>query len=331
MATTVRKLKTREPDIDPRVPRLGFKYVHRTIHGMQDWEFYDACRESMANLLVEGPTGPGKTSSFMGYAESRGLPFLSVPCSVAISTEQLMGSKQFGDSGTFWSDGTITAMFRDGGVLLLNEYNMMLDRLGAILFSVLDNRRELILMDNDNEVVRAHRPTSRDGVTCWCDLDPEDCKQRWLLIAADMNPDYRGTRPLNEANRNRFAVKLWWDYDHEVEKSLIRSSTLLDDIAANIRRQVGSHYTQPVSTNMLQEFEWFAIKFGLDAAIENFSNAFPQAERAAIVNVFGANRSQLETELRLIKIEIDGTDVADAVHAFDLGEEGVDWIQAQED
>lgn len=275
------------------VPDMRFArgYQHRKVNGVEDFTIYDTAMANTLNVLLEGPTGPGKTRCSLAYAAERGLLFYSVPSNVGVEPSQLFGKFVPNAAGGWtWADGGVTAVIRNGGLLLINEINFMPERVATVLFGLLDIRREIVLLDHHGEVVRAHTPGANQA--CWCS-DGIDCT-KGVLIVADMNPEYEGTRPLNKALRNRFAVQLDWDYDRDVESMLVKSQVLLD-LAYKMRGQ--DTYETPIATNMLQEFERLVKLFGLDFAIGNFIQHFTLDERASVMEVFRVERQRLEDDI----------------------------------
>lgn len=264
-----------------KVPPRSFHddYVSRDVlPGTSDFEVFDYAHTTSTNVLIEGPTGPGKTSAVMAWAAKNDLPFYAVPSNQGVEPSQLFGKFIPSPDGGFeWQDGPVTDLVRHGGVLLINEINFVPERIATVLFSLLDKRRQIALLDHRAEVI---------------DAAPG------LLIVADMNPDYEGTRPLNKALRNRFGIQLFWDYDPQVEAALISSSALLD-LARNLRKESReSNIDTPLSTNMLMEFETIAKgPLGLDFAIENLVNHFTAEERVPVRNVFTVNVRELKRDL----------------------------------
>ena len=143
------------------------------------------------------------------------------------------------------------------------------------MFGLTDKRRTISLVENGGEIIIANSK---------------------LLVIGDYNPDYEGTRPLNYAFKNRFAVKMSFDYDDVTEEQLVFSNTLLR-IARQIRAQHNEgNIETPVATNQLMEFEQLAQAVSFDGAIDNFVNAFSADEKMAVKNVFDLNRADLERE-----------------------------------
>lgn len=268
------------PDRIARVPEPSTTYVSRTraLGGHRsDFQVFDYAHAHRCNVLIEGPTGLGKTSAVIAWAGLHRKPFYAVSSNIAIDPSQLFGKFVPDGLGGFrWQDGPVTDLVRHGGVLLVNEINFLPERISTVLFSLLDSRREITLLDHNGEVIAAH----------------ED-----LLIVGDLNPDYEGTRPLNKALRNRFAIQMAWEYDDEIERQLVRG-TSLRELASLLRRaQDDGEVDAPVSTGMLVEFEQIATGLGLDAAIHNLINHFPtEEERRAVEVVMQAMANNLETD-----------------------------------
>ncbi|MFT4263460.1 MAG: MoxR family ATPase [Nocardioides sp.] len=263
-----------------RVPEPATGYVSRTNAlglNRSDFDVLDYAHRHAYNVLIEGPTGLGKTSAVIAWAARNGKPFYAISSNVAIDPSQLFGKFVPAGLGGFrWQDGPLTDVVRYGGVLLINEINFLPERISTVLFSLLDARREITLLDHDGEVIAAH---------------PD------LLIIGDLNPDYEGTRPLNKALRNRFAIQMVWGYDDAIEGQLIRG-TSLHELAGLLRRaQRDGDVDAPVSTGMLVEFERIATGLGLDAAVANLLNHFPtDEERKAVAVVVEAMADNLATD-----------------------------------
>lgn len=288
-------------------------YVNRTLEGgVQDFQVLDTALKFKQNVLIEGPTGVGKTTCIEAYAEARGMPFYAISSNVGADVSQLMGKHVpaegsdndnpwswlddadddtmkavlaflIGSSKFPWIDGPVTHLVRHGGVLLINEINFLPERLATVLFSLLDRRRNITLLDHHGEVIEAH---------------PD------LLIVADMNPDYEGTRRLNKALRNRFAHQLVWDYDKDIERDLVKAESLRN-MADELRLQhkTGATIQTPTSTNMLIEFECIAAELGLEYAITSFVNHYLDSERQAVLLVANTYSDSIASQLGLTKTD----------------------------
>lgn len=270
-------------------PALGKKYRHRKIAGVGDFDLLDYAMRTRQNVLLMGDTGAGKTMVGAAYASERAIPYYSLPCDVSIDPSALFGRMYPTDTeGKFeWVDGPVTELVRSGGVLNISEINFMPPKIAASLYPLLDGRRYVPLLGHKGEVVHAH----------------DD-----LLIIADMNPNYRGTVELNAAFKNRFPLKVVWNYDDGVEKSLVKGATIRS-CAKQLRD--GGEVRTPISTNLLIEFETMVQDDSLtyEFAVLNFLNAFTGNEREAVKNVLDVRRNEIERDYRPASLPSDDEDI----------------------
>lgn len=250
-------------------------YINRKIVGdTTEFDVFDVAMREHQNVLITGHAGSGKTMSVMAYASARGYRYYNVSSHIGVEPSQLFGKWNPNESGHFhWQDGAVTDCVRNGGVLLLNEVNFLPERVSTVLFSLLDYRREIQLMDKDGEVVKAH---------------PD------LLIVADMNPNYRGTRELNEAWKDRYEHKLEYPYDPSIERKLIKNPAVIE-MANQLRHSFEQDELQtPVSTRSLVAFMRNTENLGLDYAIMSYLNNFPVREQAPVKLVIDTHRNNIE-------------------------------------
>lgn len=282
-------------------PQIANDYVNRKVHGVWDATIAGIGMQNAENILLEGPTGAGKTMFSEAFAARWRLPYYSLPCDISIDPSALFGRRVPGENkGEFpWQDGPVTEIVRFGGVLNVSEVNMMTPKIAASLYPLLDGRRYIPLIQNTGEVVRAHLGT-KGRKKCWCDLSAKECNKRRVLITADLNPNYRGTMQLNDAFRNRWAYKLPWNYDTTVEESLVKFPTLRE-VAGKLRES--DDIQTPVSTNSLMEFERFALEkqLGYDFAKANFLAMFLQDEQQPVSKVFDLLQTKIKQDLRYFR------------------------------
>jgi len=261
------------------------QYVNRNIAGMQDFEIYDKARENKIDVLIYGPTGPGKTSSVVGWAAARKLRMATVSGNAALEPSQLIGKYIPDGKGEFmWIDGPVTDVVRNGGVLCLDEVNFISPKIYTVLYSLLDARRALILLDHKGETIEAH---------------PD------LTIFATMNPSYIGTTPLNFAFRNRFAIQIPWDYDDKVEAKLVKSQAILT-VAKQLRNEAAKgEFETPISTNMLMEFEQFITVFNYEFAVNNFVAHFDDEEQDKVRLVMTTHEYNIQEDFNLIEKAVE--------------------------
>lgn len=243
-------------------PKWGKMYVNRKIDNVLDWDIFDYALKSATNVLIEGGAGSGKTICVQGYASARRYRYYNVSNSTSTEPSELFGQWVPNPAGGYrWQDGAVTQIVRHGGVLLLNEINFLPTRVSTVLFSLLDYRREIQLMANGGEVIKAH---------------PD------LLIVADMNFGYKGTQDLNQAFIDRFGIKLEFPYDRNIENKVVGSKSLLA-LADQLRDQYEKEeLTNPISTRALVDFVANLKHFGLDFAVTSFVNGFNKDERSGV-------------------------------------------------
>jgi nitric oxide reductase NorQ protein len=152
------------PKNTPEYLDQGFNYVERITRAL----FY------FKQCALIGPSGTGKTHIVYLVAELTGLPIWEVNCGLSTSAFDLIG-RFIGLGKENWVDGLVTQWLRKGGIMYLDEANMM----------------------------------KQDVATR---LNPERHKYAYMIIS--MNPataEFSGTKPLNAAMRRRMAV--WINFD----------------------------------------------------------------------------------------------------------------------
>lgn len=270
---------------------FGEDYISRKIGNIKDIDLLKYALRAKSNTLLFGPTGPGKTSLVLAYAAKNNIPVATVQCNGAVDPNTFWGGIAFGDDGSIkgWQDSEITEVIEKGGVLYLDEVNFLPPKVSAVFHGLLDKRRQITIPEMGNKVVKAH---------------PD------LQVVASYNPDYEGTKPLNPAFKNRFKIKVRFDYDEAIEKELL-CLPIMQDIARKLR---GAHATgdldTPISTNMLIEFEELAIDLGYDFAVNNFLNAFGEEERQSVAEAFDLHSTEVKAQVKAMAELADEDDDA---------------------
>lgn len=253
-------------------------YINRKIDGKTtDFDLLDVAKANKQNVLIRGHAGSGKTMCVLAWASARGYRYYNISANVGLEPSHLFGAwTPTETAGVFkWQDGAVTDLVRHGGVLLLNEIDFMPERITTVLFGLLDDRREIQLLENGGEVIKAH---------------PD------LVVIGDHNPNYRGSRPMNQAWKDRFAHKLEFDYDKSIEKKLIKNASLLD-VAQKLRDQAHKgEIDTPISTRGLMSFVKNVENVGLNYAITSYINGFSDDEREAVKLVFDTAKSGIAND-----------------------------------
>ena len=215
-------LQSLVPTGTPEYVDSGQRYVARMVRALY---YFKQC-------ALIGPSGTGKTHITYLVAELTGLPVWEVNCGLQTSSYDLIG-RFIGLGKENWVDGQVTSWLRFGGLLYLDEANMMKQDVATRLNPVLDTRGHLVLTEKDNDIVTRH-------------------PYAYLIIS--MNPfsaEFSGTKPLNAAFRRRMSV--WVNFDYESigdkiskqEVDLLKKRTDVDEnmaykivrVGAEMRRQ----------------------------------------------------------------------------------------------
>jgi len=171
------------PRNTPEYIDKGFNYVERIVRALYHFK----------QCALIGPSGTGKTHIVYLVAELCGLPMWEINCGLQTSAYDLFG-RYIGLGKENWIDGQIVMWCRNGGILYLDEANMMKQDIATRLNPVLDTRGHIVLTEKDNEIIPRH-------------------PYGYLVIA--MNPfsaEFVGTKPLNAALRRRMSVWINFDY-----------------------------------------------------------------------------------------------------------------------
>ena len=258
----------------------GQQYVERIVRAM----FY------FKQCALIGPSGTGKTHIVYLVAELTGLPVWEVNCGLQTSSYDLIG-RFVGLGKDNWIDGQVTLWLRHGGILYLDEANMMKQDVATRLNPILDTRGHLVITEKDNEIVPRHQ---------------------FAYCVLSMNPfssEFSGTKKLNAAFRRRMAVWLNFTYQSigdvisEREKSLITKRSNIDEDVAYKILSVGAEMRKqyqegdlPYGPSPGDLINWAVLcKDGVDpikaaeetlVALTSDSHEIQEEVRRIIVNVF---------------------------------------------
>jgi MoxR-like ATPase len=212
------------------------------------------------------------------YAGVNHLPFTVFECNPQVDEEVVQG--QYMPTGVGneleWRYSALATALGQPGVVLLNESTRMTAKSNALFLRILQER-ELQVSRHKNEVIKVH---------------PE------CLIITDANPGYRGTMASDQAFLDRFAYRLEYNYDIEIEKHFIPSTSLLS-LVADLRKQAEREdkWSTPISTRLLEAFVEHAEDLGMATATDMFIKAFPVEEREALRMLFEVNSELIADEL----------------------------------
>lgn len=171
------------PKGTPEYVDKGEHYVERIMRALHHFK----------QCALIGPSGTGKTHIVYLVAEIAGLPLWEINCGLQTTSFDLFG-RYVGLGKENWVDGQIVSWCRNGGILYLDEANMMKQDVATRLNPLLDTRGHIVLNEKDNEIIPRH-------------------PRGYVVIS--MNPfsiEFAGTKPLNAAFRRRMNAWITFDY-----------------------------------------------------------------------------------------------------------------------
>ena len=175
----------------PHVPSATKLTIPKGSSYIGDTKIIDYAITKSKNVLIEGPTGCGKTTLIESKSDDNKKRLWTVNCDTELDKTELIGHYQVKDGDTSWTYGIVPTAMKNGDYLVFDEINFARQGILSVLNQALDHRRQITLKEHDNEVITAHK-----DFRCF----------------ATMNPDYEGTLELNEALRRRFAVIITMGY-----------------------------------------------------------------------------------------------------------------------
>jgi nitric oxide reductase NorQ protein len=219
------------PSDTPEYIDQGENYVQRIVRALS---YFKQC-------ALVGPSGTGKTHIVYLIAELAGLPLWEINCGLQTSTYDLFG-RYIGLGKENWVDGQIVSWCRYGGILYLDEANMMRQDIATRLNPVLDTRGHIVLTEKDNEVIPRH-------------------PRGYVVIS--MNPyssEFAGTKPLNAAFRRRMTV--WINFDYlSIGNKLSREESAIIAEKGSIPEKVATRITM-IGAELRRKYKSGDIPYG---------------------------------------------------------------------
>lgn len=250
------------------------------------------------NFLLVGPTGCGKSSLVVNVCArlQRALEITSLDGETStanIIAKLLIAEGLNGQSVTSVAYGPALRAYRDGKILLLEEVDMANPDILASLHRLMETQSRFYTCNEGvQDVIRRH---SNYGVGATANT----------IGTGEDNFVYAGTKPLNQAFMNRFAVTIRMDYlPADKEAKVVEAKAGIDahfakrmvEVANEVRKARKSatnrQLVATVSTRDLIEWADLTANTGLSArqaAEYSFLNRINEAD-AEVIRGFVANK-----------------------------------------
>jgi MoxR-like ATPase len=174
-------------------------------------------------LLFKGEAGTGKTTLIKYLQWKYNKPIIRVNVTVNTEAQELKGKYVIrrddkGEIITEWVDGLITTALKNNCWLQIEEVNFMQREHQSIFYSLLDERREIILEDKGGEVVR----------------NPN------LVVFLTMNP-LAFIRPLIPALKSRIDAEFYFSHPKETRQKMIlmKKHDVPEKLAEQVAKTIG--------------------------------------------------------------------------------------------
>jgi nitric oxide reductase NorQ protein len=175
---------------------------------------FEAAFRARLPLMLEGPTGCGKSRLVEHMAARLGRPLVTVAANDDTSAVDLLGRYLVEGSETVWQDGPVTRAVRQGAILYIDEVAEARPDVVVVLHPLGDHRRTLFLDRRDEELQA-----------------PEG-----FMLVISYNPGYqRGLKELKPSTRQRF-VAMRMDYPEPAleQRILVGESSCEDKTAKRL-------------------------------------------------------------------------------------------------
>lgn len=178
-------------------------------------EQLEAAFRRRRHVMLSGPPGTGKTHSVQWMARQRGQPLFVVQGHCDLSIEDLRGCPALRNGDSTFIVGPVVQAVEQGGILLVDEYNLVRPGVTAWLNNVL-NPGGLLSIPEEQRLVPIHPAF----LACFC-----------------CNEGLAGTREQNAAFKDRCRVIVcdYWPPDKEV---LLLKSLMPEIAEIDARRMI---------------------------------------------------------------------------------------------
>ena len=241
----------------------GEKYFTRTWGEHSDVEVLRKAREDNFYALLYGAPGCGKTA--MVEAAFGGSLYTILGSGDTEVADLVGGYVQTPAGGFEWVDGPLVRSAEEGKVLLIDEVGLIDPKVLAIVYGLMDGRRELTVTANpERGTVRA---------------------SEGFYVVAATNPNAPGVR-LSEALLSRFSLQVEMTTDWLLAKKLGVPAPAVTSAQNLSRKQESGEVSWSPQFRELLAFRDISTSYGTKFAISNLIATAPEMDRPIVADVF---------------------------------------------
>jgi nitric oxide reductase NorQ protein len=201
-------------------------------------ELFQAAHENKLPVMLNGPTGSGKTRLVEYMAWRLGRPLYTVACHSDLSANDLTGRYIIKGDEVVWIDGPLLMAVKNGGISYLDEIVEARKDVTVVIHPLTDHRRYLVI-EKQGRIFQAPDP---------------------FMLVLSYNPHYQSIlKELKPSTRQRFvSINLDWPAE-ELEVQIIHKESGIEPgeadklvkAANKIRNLVHQGLEEGVSTREL--------------------------------------------------------------------------------
>lgn len=241
----------------------GEKYFTRKWGEHSDVEVLRKARKDNFYTLLYGAPGCGKTAM---VEAAFGDSLYTILGSGDTEVADLVGGYVQTPAGGFeWVDGPLVRSAEEGKVLLIDEIGLIDPKVLAVVYGLMDGRRELVVTANpERGVVRA---------------------SEGFYVVAATNPNAPGVR-LSEALLSRFSLQVEMTTDWLLAKKLGVPAPAVTAAQNLAKKQSSDEVSWSPQFRELLAFRDISTTYGTKFAISNLIATAPEMDRPIVADVF---------------------------------------------
>jgi nitric oxide reductase NorQ protein len=198
MKTATNRVRGVEHDI-VQMPQVGDTAPYYEPQG-NEVAIFEAANKRRLPVMLQGPTGCGKTRFLEHMAFQLKRPLVTVSCHEDLTSSDLVGRFLLEGADTVWHDGPLTRAVKTGAVCYLDEIVEARTDSTVVIHSLTDHRRKLTIEKKGQEI---------------------DAHEDFMLVIS-YNPGYQTVlKDLKPSTKQRF-IAINFDFpQEEVERKIL--------------------------------------------------------------------------------------------------------------